>query len=62
MRFIKVESARNTVLVFCCRCECKLYVESNGREQPYPVWADLDGEAFKAYYCTECKQQEEANQ
>lgn len=25
----------------------------------WPVWADLDGPAFRAYYCERCKPKEE---
>ena len=25
------------------------------RYAPAPLWADLDGKAFEAYYCNECK-------
>jgi len=45
-------------IVFCLRCETKLWagdVEVTGeRGTHYPVFADLNGEPFKAYYCAQC--------
>ena len=42
-------------IVFCLKCGEKLYGGDVDSESPkYPVYADLDGEPFKAYYCAQC--------
>lgn len=39
-------------IVFCLKCGKKQYAgDVDGQK---PVYADMDGEPFKAYYCSEC--------
>ena len=39
-------------IVFCLRCDKKQWAgDVDGQT---PVFADLNGEPFKAYYCAEC--------
>ena len=42
-------------ITFCFACKEKVYagdVEANSPK--YPVYADLNGEPWRAYYCAEC--------
>ncbi len=38
-------------LCSCNRCEKRMWVDKHNGNK---VYADLDGESFKAYYCEEC--------
>lgn len=49
MRIEKVNPGP-TFMTFCCKCNRRLYSNRD------PIWADLDGEAFKDYYCELDKQ------
>lgn len=40
-------------VAWCIKCGKRL------ERNDWPIWADLDGEPFKAYYCAECKQETE---
>lgn len=46
----KVKPHRLRVIVLCSECDRKCYI---GEQDP-AVYADLEGEAFKAYYCASC--------
>jgi hypothetical protein len=62
MNIVKVKEYENTpTIVRCCRCgkvavikdSEGVYDEIMGRA-PSPVYADLEGEPFVAYYCAAC--------
>ena len=46
MKFKRVFIFAGQVFI-CCNC---------GASTSIDVWADLNGEAFRAYYCQECKE------
>ena len=50
MRLEQVKPAALAVLLTCLRCRRAVKC---GEGEP-PVWADLDGPAFEAYYCDAC--------
>lgn len=50
MRFQEV----NRVPIFVCNCiRCGKSMQS---DKEFKILADLDGEPFKAYYCSPCKE------
>jgi hypothetical protein len=67
MRFELVSIAPSGPLTFTCNgCGGKVQQDNGGLETPYgreyrlgKVWADLDGEAFRDYFCTSCKTAQE---
>lgn len=56
---MNLQPIQGTVFYFTCYC-CKCKAASNGLPvrmgEPFegPAMADLDGPAFKAYYCGHC--------
>ena len=56
MKHNLVEVTGRPFIVFCLNCDTKLW--AGDVEAPkgthYPVFADLNGEPFKAYYCAQC--------
>ena len=51
-RWVHVPMYNGRALSFACKACARVFSQANE-----PAWADLNGEPFKAYYCTVCAQQ-----